>query len=150
MTTLVCSRELMASDSQCTRGTTPSFTTKLFRGPDGSVLGISGNFNQALALVDFLCGRSESPPDFSEEVSVLQLRRDGIWIYDGSTRPVRVDLPFFACGSGSDIALGAMHMGAAPEQAVKAAIRFDVYTGGKVQTMTLETGVVKRKRNVPK
>jgi hypothetical protein len=137
----------MAADSQCTRGTTPSPTTKLFRGPDGSVLGIAGDFNQALALIDFVCGRSESPPDFSgADVTVLQLRRDGIWTYDNSARPIRVDLPFFAVGSGGDIALGAMHMGAAPEQAVKAAIRFDVFSGGRIQTMTLESDASKRRK----
>lgn len=40
--------------------------------------------------------------------------------------------PYFAFGSGQQIALGAMFAGATAEQAIAAAINHDVYTGGEV------------------
>jgi len=137
----------MVSDSQATRGSTPSTVTKLFRGPDGSVCGLCGDFGPGMALIDFICGRSEVVPDFmGADTTVIQLRRDGIWTYDNSVRPFRIAEPFFAIGSGGDIALGAMFTGAPPDLAVKGAIRFDVYTGGRLQIMALESEKPKRKK----
>ena len=46
------------------------------------------------------------------------------------------DIPqFIAIGSGSPFALGAMHAGASAPQAVAAAIRYDLCTGGRVSSV---------------
>lgn len=42
-----------------------------------------------------------------------------------------------AIGSGSAYALAAMDMGASAENAVRAAMKRDIYTGGKVRTITI-------------
>jgi 20S proteasome alpha/beta subunit len=41
---------------------------------------------------------------------------------------------FYAIGSGSDYAMGAMAHGASAEEAVRIAAAFDAYTGGKIRT----------------
>lgn len=38
----------------------------------------------------------------------------------------------WAAGSGREFALGAMHVGATAREAVKAAIKYDIYSGGKI------------------
>lgn len=50
------------------------------------------------------------------------------WLANGS--------PFAACGSGANIALGAMTIGATPKEAVKAAMQHDVYTGMGIQVLS--------------
>lgn len=46
-----------------------------------------------------------------------------------------VSAPYYALGSGREFALGAMAMGADPEQAVRVAMRFDIKTGGQVTVL---------------
>jgi len=44
---------------------------------------------------------------------------------------------YFSAGSGERFAYGAMYAGATSKEAVKAAIKYDPYTGGRVRTITL-------------
>jgi hypothetical protein len=43
--------------------------------------------------------------------------------------------PYFAFGSGQDYARGAFHMGATAEEAVRAAMEFDVNSGGVIESL---------------
>lgn len=43
-----------------------------------------------------------------------------------------------AIGSGSPYALAAMDMGAGAKEAVRAAMKRDIYTGGKIRTLTIK------------
>lgn len=47
----------------------------------------------------------------------------------------RTDENWYAVGSGAAYALGALYMGATPEKAVEAAIKFSVYSSGPLLTM---------------
>jgi len=47
---------------------------------------------------------------------------------------------FISIGTGSPFALGAMHAGASAPQAVAAAIRYDLCSGGKVNTIQFAKG----------
>jgi len=47
----------------------------------------------------------------------------------------RSDENWYAVGSGAQFALGALYMGAHPEEAVEAAIKFSVYSSGPLLTM---------------
>lgn len=49
----------------------------------------------------------------------------------------RVYAPHHTYGSGSDIARGALELGATPEQAVRAALVYDIYSGGEIDVITL-------------
>lgn len=55
----------------------------------------------------------------------------GIWKQD--LDPSNPD----AMGSGSAYAIAAMDMGASAEDAIRAAMKRDIYTGGVVRTMTI-------------
>ncbi|USN15553.1 nucleophile aminohydrolase [Brevundimonas phage vB_BpoS-Kikimora] len=48
-----------------------------------------------------------------------------------------VDRPYFALGSGRELALGAMAAGATASEAVHCALEYDIYSGGPVRVLTL-------------
>lgn len=55
---------------------------------------------------------------------VVQICMNGINVYR---------TPIFAAGSGKKIATGALEVGAHPRRAIKAAIKWDVYSNGSIQ-----------------
>jgi hypothetical protein len=48
---------------------------------------------------------------------------------------IQETLPFSACGSGYQFALGAMHSGMTAQEAVGVASVYDCYTGGRIDTI---------------
>lgn len=50
--------------------------------------------------------------------------------------------PYHAIGSGRDFAIAAMHLGKSAVEAVDIAMQFDVYTGGRVERVDAEHGLV--------
>ncbi|RIJ09882.1 proteasome subunit beta [Pseudomonas sp. 91RF] len=54
-----------------------------------------------------------------------------------------------AIGSGAQYALAAMDMGASAEDAVRAAMKRDIYTGGQVRTVIINKGMADAKTNAP-
>lgn len=63
---------------------------------------------------------------------------DGYIIVWGDHGPWRVDRPFYALGSGSTVAMGAMQQGASAVEAVEAAIALDIYSGGPIRVLKQE------------
>jgi len=120
--------------------------TKLTRYDDiGAIIGTQGESFPGLVAEDWYVDNERSTngvekPDFSgeEDFTLLILSRDGLTIMDCWLRPCKVNEKYFAVGSGSKVALGAMYMGATAEEAVKAASKIDPFTGGKVHVMSLE------------
>ena len=55
----------------------------------------------------------------------------------------------FAMGSGRDFALAAMDMGATAKEAVEAAAKRDVYTGGTIRTLIIDEGMADAKTTAP-
>lgn len=60
---------------------------------------------------------------------------DGLIVSLNHTGWEHMRVPVFAAGSGCDYAYGAMAMGATAEEAVRAAIRFDVGCGGEITVL---------------
>lgn len=139
MTTVVSNLDSIAADSLAVLDGTRSSIKKLIRGPEGSVFGIAGAVTQCLAVVDYINGGEKGEaPDSLDDVIVLWLRRDGLFLLDGSAKPQPVLELFTAIGTGAQAALGAMHMGADPTEAVRVAAKIDVNTGGRVVTMKVK------------
>lgn len=140
MTTVVCNREEMASDSQLT-GEYRASAKKLWK-IKGAVIGIAGEYSACTRFVKWLQGELQDEPDM-ETVDAMVLTTDGrILHYNGSTEPFEVEDQFSAIGSGSQAAMAAMHMGASVERAIEVAALVDVGTGGPVQYHK----ITKRKR----
>ena len=136
MTTIVCNREGMCADKRVT-GSTMFKTTKIQR-VNGSLIGYCGNIEHCLKFVEWR-RNPDSKPEFSERTwEALELTSDGrmLW-WSIDLMPIEIEDDYYAIGSGADFALGAMAMGAKPQQAIKVAATYDPGTGPDVQTMKL-------------
>ena len=131
MTTIIADKKTLAmySDSRCSWGTM-SFKTQKIHRIGNSLWGTTGDFNNALKFLDWVrSGAKDDGPSFnSEDFCVVELCADGLFIWDESlTRQVVLE-EFLALGSGASYAVGAMEMGATPEQAIEIASRGDPAT----------------------
>jgi hypothetical protein len=110
---------------------TKANATKVFR-HKGACIGIAGSYIECMEFVRWWkSGAKGSPPEM-EEVDALVLTRDGrILMFNQHHSFFEIDDQFAAIGSGGAAALGAMHMGATPEQAIIVAGKVDPTTGGK-------------------
>lgn len=77
----------------------------------------------------FMVASREDAKDFEDEVGIWELNRD-----------------FASCGSGGDIALGAMAAGASAERAVEIACQFDINSRPPVHEVALAMPGARRRR----
>ena len=128
----------MASDSAVVAGSCSSGSVvKLFR-IGSSVFGVAGVLAIAIQFLEWKSGRADSPPTIGEgdDFGAIEVCGDGkIYCYDSTLVRLLHNPDYYAEGSGSSFALGAMAYGATAREAVKAAIKHDVYSGGRIQTM---------------
>lgn len=156
MTTVVYDpiSRIMASDSQATLGDMilNTKTDKIFN-IRGTLVGAAGRYVQLLAFVDWLDEHLESenlkgltdraqitPPQelIAEDFTAIVVWSDTgeVSIFEGSRAAFTVaDEGPLAIGSGAHFALAALDAGASPVEAVKIAIKRDIYSGGDVQML---------------
>ena len=65
-------------------------------------------------------------------LSGLLLDENGLYEYKSPLVPMRIEGGYWAIGSGAQAALGAMYMGATPEEAADVACAIDPFCGGPV------------------
>jgi ATP-dependent protease HslVU (ClpYQ) peptidase subunit len=137
MTTVVCSRTAMASDSLVSDGYTKDSAKKIFR-IDGSLFGIAGDLAQAMEFLHAKAGVTETIDSTRNNWIVMELTPDHrILIYDGSVTPYESQEPAMAIGTGSAAARAALLCGKSIRRAVEIAISIDVQSGGDVQYLKL-------------
>jgi ATP-dependent protease HslVU (ClpYQ) peptidase subunit len=103
------------------------------------LVGYAGAVADCLDYIDTLFfGMPQSKQSY--EANVLAITGDGqITLYDGtSLRGVEIHSDYASIGSGSEIALGAMFVGANAMEAVEAAIHLDNTSGGDIQVVTFD------------
>lgn len=141
MTTIAVRDHIMVSDSCAWEGDIcTGALDKLFRAKDGSVWGFAGKVAGATKFKAWADVMEGDPPE-TKDTEILFMRPDGTvrtWEEDAW---VDIRAPYFAIGSGSHIALGAMHMGATAQQAVEAASNYDAFTGGEIVVFELGEAV---------
>jgi 20S proteasome alpha/beta subunit len=136
MTTIAYRDGVLAGDTQVTCGSTiDGYVAKVFR--KGRLLytttgdsGLGDRFRQWVES-----GMEGDAPEMKDgDANANGLLFPGgdrvVWRYDKVWATHHA--PFFAYGSGSTIALGAMYAGATAEEAVRAAATRDTNTGGEV------------------
>ena len=77
----------------------------------------------------------------------MELRSDGIYIYDGISTPTKILNDFWAVGSGAPFAIAAMELGLSPLKAVEIACKYDVGSRGPIEHYKLEGAIAKAKSN---
>lgn len=140
MTTIAYKEGVIAYDTRQTRsGTIVSDDCSKCQVVDGVSFFLSGAVCDERALIATYFGTPSSTPiecsgyvfDGGKLMLVGHDDKTGIWRQE--LDPANPD----AIGSGSAYALAAMDMGASAEEAVRAAMKRDIYTGGKVKTVAI-------------
>lgn len=127
----------LAVDSQATSGDVVISTTikKLFR-IHGGWVAFCGDYSCIEEFLWAVEGEAEDLGRITGEVGGIVMYDDGR-VYDlyvnplGRLSKLKINSNF-ANGTGRSIAIGAMYMGATATQAVKAAIKYDLCSGGRI------------------
>lgn len=143
MTVIAWDGKTIAADRQCTTGGMRSTAKKLFRVHTGEVIALLGDWSRAMAVKDWYVrgGDPKLYPDFQlgeDWVRVVVLRDDGLWTYEHTPFPIRIEDEFIAYGAGAEFAMGAMAMGADARRAVEVASQFSTGCGLGCDTMRYE------------
>lgn len=140
MTTIVATKTCMAADQQVSKDGGSRFHTTKIRRYGKTIVGCSGD---CLAVSQFLewwpkqAKRGVQVPRITEDMEALVLTPAGLFHYDQNCFADEVNDAYYAIGTGSGYALGAMFMGADPVQAIEAAAKHDLYTGGPIDVLEL-------------
>lgn len=136
MTTIAASLDfqMIAADSRCSTDTWMFNVSKLRSGP-GTAFGAAGTWEQILKFYAALEQNGELGSEC--DVEVLELRKDSLWIYNGSLVCFPIKERFWAIGTGAPYAISAMHLGKSPAEAIEIAKLFDPGTGGEIETMRI-------------
>ncbi len=145
MTTIAASVKhgSMASDSKCVFGDIHFPVTKIFRLPDGSLLGTAGASTYTIPFETAMReGRVYAPtesPNGEADFAALRLSKDGLYMYDSSFAAEKVLHGVCAVGTGNMIALSYLLDGASPSLAVEKACRVDNNSGLPVQSKKIKS-----------
>lgn len=138
MTVIVWRNGIMAADTlsyihngECRM---PGEVQKIWRLANGSLLGHAGVRRQAHALMRWVEeGEKGEPPDTGEVTAILAERGGRLRLFDGKSERDHDDVPFYAIGSGAQVALGALYQGATAIQAAQIACLVSPYCGGNIR-----------------
>lgn len=136
MTTIAYDGKSLAADSQCTTGGLKCRAVKIVKSPSGFLAAGTGDLNSILPWLRWVRRglRPEEQPESlnSKSTIVIVDPRGRAHTFEGAAVRTPLLEKFWAFGSGAELALGAMAMGADARTAVKVACKFDVYTSGRV------------------
>lgn len=124
----------IAADSMCSGDDSFYLVEKLRKGKN-SIYGACGEWDKCLKMLQAL--ESDGDVDSDMDVTVLELRNDGIWIYESTIIPARIKNDFWAVGTGANFAIAAMHLGKSPKEAVEIACQYDPSSHLPIDYMTL-------------
>lgn len=143
MTTVAYRDGVIASDSQVTSGDVIVGRTAKCGCKNGVLYGFAGCLAFAQAFQAWIeRGMEGDPPTMKKDDS----RAEAILVHDGHILSFdddgwdKLEMDYYAIGSGRQIAIGAMAVGASAVEAVKAAIKHDVYSGGEVHSFSAIKG----------
>ena len=143
MTCIAWDGKTIASDKRATSDGFCSTTTKLFRTKPGQIISFCGGGAQGLEMRAWIAAGAKantfpaSQRDDDNWAVVVVLDKRGLWYYERTPYPLKVEDAFYAFGSGRDYAMAAMHLGKTAREAVEIACLFDSGCGNGVTEMSL-------------
>jgi hypothetical protein len=143
MTCITFRKGIIAGDSAITEeGTQYGNMVKITRAPDGSIAGACGGASSiALFLRWIHGGRRGAKPNIADDKDFCGILVDAestVTYYEAPMQPFIMTNDFYAIGSGSHTALGAMAAGADAVRAVRIACRFDVFCSEPIYVLRLD------------
>lgn len=143
MTCIAYRDGVLAADKLILHGGARNSVTKIHRVAD-CLAGVCGNLSigmemlawyRAGAIPGEYPASNRSP---NEGASLIVVRPDGgVWCYESSPHPFRVEGSFCAFGCGDEPAMAAMHCGKSAAEAVEIASLCNNVCGNGVDTLTL-------------
>lgn len=147
MTTIAYRNGVLASDSRISNGdwTTPGEAKKIFRLPDGGMIGLGGSAVKVAVILEWARGgqqESARPTALPDEQHGIVVRPSGAVSFLEGPRCLEYSFaaPFYAIGSGRIPALAAMLAGATAKRAIVIAAELEPCTGGAVRFLRLKKG----------
>lgn len=142
MTTIATDGATLAADGQVSCGDIIEDLNhkKVFSLKDGTAIAYAGCIHSATRFIDWI--NAGSPPDamptLSENFAAVRINGSPtVLSYDSDCHAIEMPTPY-AEGSGKLLALGAMLSGKTPVEAVRVAALRDVWTGGKIRSVTVK------------
>jgi len=119
MTVIACNRKEMACDTQTTGDDgSITHTKKVFKLPDGSLLGLAGNCKPIDLVLHWYMDGCRGPCQAVKKVDLVRLSKDGIFTRYSDVMEYPVETEFFGIGCGAQGAMVAMRKGANPRRAI--------------------------------
>lgn len=142
MTVIACNHTTMAADTlwQSTNGSA-FYAAKINQLEDGSIIGGAGGYHEeVMEWITRGMNQHDLPKlDPDADFDVLHLRRNGIYIFNTSLTPVKLNERNYAIGCGADVALYVMRvLKKAPAVAAREACKVLNLCGGRVDTLRLK------------
>ena len=146
MTTIAArfSTKEIAADSMVSGDDSFYLVEKLRKGKE-SIYGGCGDWDKLLKFYQAIESGGEVDSDC--DVTILELRNDGIWIYESTIIPARIKNDFWAIGTGAGYAIAAMHLGLTPTEAVAISCQYDTCSNLPIDSMKLGRGRGSKQRN---
>lgn len=137
MTTIAVTKNQIACDLQFSHSSGYKFKgkTKLYEFPVSALyskpftIGYCGDVAGIVPVLDWMADPMQKPPKVKYSEFVVLTADKKIFTFSDPSQWLSVDQDFYAVGSGATFALGAMGSGATALEAVKAASKFDPFTG---------------------
>lgn len=141
MTTIAWDGRTLAADRRRTLGDTPTPARKIFdvKAPDGRryLVGCAGDSWDCVAFMRWMrTQKPEDKPALSNFSAMAIDERHRVWYVAEKLVYHEIVMPFWAIGSGSDYALGAMAAGKTAREAIRIASRLDIHTGNGCDTLS--------------
>lgn len=145
MTVIVAKNGDMAADTQLT-GDYTLRVQKIYRMPDGGVVGGAGNWASCYQYIRWLAnGRQGDAPELDAGSTLLMIRPDGThWMVEQGVEFPLLDT-MTAIGCGSQAAVLALHRGATAAEAVQQVARIDAYCSDPVQELSIEKPAARKR-----
>ncbi len=147
MTSIVYRDGVLASDTLISdRGSNLAWahTRKIVKSKSGWLAGAAGSMEEVAAFLDWV-KREEWKEDFPKACKSLEgilIDPNGKISYlEGRVNRIKITDPYVSVGSGTNVALGALYMGATAIEAVNAAIYYCIDCGGDVIYEKLSKGI---------
>ena len=140
MTTIAWDGKALVADRRVSVGITTYSSTKIRRTPDGRLLGATGDWYVACAVLDWLEGLTGRPEGQTSDrwSTAIEAMPDGRCRLHVRDWKWAVEDGFTAIGWGRDYALAVMAVGRDARRGVEVAARFGPGTGNGIDVLELE------------
>ena len=153
MTTIAFRDGVLAADTRMVTGSRPHLCTKIRYIKPNLVVACAGSINKESVALKFFSKpnwQDEEPPEIKGAFQCIILIGNNPFFCEGGLHIQPIEHPYFAIGSGAEVAAAAMEMGMSAEEAVKFASKLDINTNDIVTTYKIPNAKEKSAVKKPK